>query len=348
MFPFAKQNMNCPGLLHKLSVLLVIPLALTLLSSNVFAAVAKNKIVQKTFSTPEEAAQALAAAAKADDDEQLLAVLGPQGKQLIFSGDEVEDKAGLDRFTRSYDENNQVVRKGDDTAVLEVGKDEWPMPIPIVKTRGGEWRFDTRQGKEEILNRRIGRNELSAIQVCLAFVDAQREYASKDRNGDGVLEYAQKFSSDRGQKNGLYWETKEGEEQSPLGPLVGEARKEGYTKRDEGQPTPYHGYFYKILKAQGKNAPRGAYKYVQNGRMVGGFAMVAYPAEYGMGGFAMVAYPAEYGTSGIMTFVVSQDGVVYEINMGKKAASTARAMTSFDPDKQWNKVKTKDTEYPGD
>lgn len=247
---------------------------------------------------------------------------------------EIVIKDQQERFIRAYDEKNQVVKKGEETAVLEVGKEAWPLPIPIVKARGGEWCFDTRRGKEEILNRRIGRNELSTIQVCLTYVDAEREYASKDRNGDGAREYAQKFLSDPGKKDGLYWEAKEGEEQSPLGPLVGQARKEGYKKGQGGRPVPYHGYFYKILKAQGKNAPRGAYNYVVNGRM--------------LGGFAMVAYPAEYGVSGIMTFIVSQDGVVYETNLGRQTVSIAGAMTVFDPGKRWHKVESKDTAPTGE
>ncbi len=321
-----------PGVLFKGLSILFITLAFIALASTSFAAAAKQKNLQKTFANPEEAVQALVSAAKTNDVEQLLAILGPDGKQLILSGDEVEDQAGLQRFALAYDEKNVLVKRSEEKAILEVGKDAWPLPIPIVKARGGEWRFDTSQGKEEILNRRIGRNELSTIQVCLAYVDAQREYASKDRSGDG-LQYAQKFISDPGQKNGLYWEAKEDEEQSPLGPLVGKAKKEGYSKKSGDQPTPYHGYYYKILKAQGMNAPRGAYNYVANGKMVGGFAMVAYPAQYGV--------------SGVMTFIVSHDGVVYETNLGKKTASIAQAMTFFDPDRTWQKVKDKDTQIAG-
>ncbi|MEN6438754.1 MAG: DUF2950 domain-containing protein [Syntrophobacter sp.] len=311
-------------------------LTLTTLSGAALAEGGKHKGQRtvdsgKTFSMPEEAVQALVVAAKTNDTQQLLAILGTDGKQLVFSGDEVEDRTTLERFTRAYEEKNQVVRESEKKAILEVGKDGWPLPIPIVKTSGGEWRFDTRQGKEEILNRRIGGNELSTIQVCLAYVEAQREFASKDR-GNGLLEYAQKFISDPGKKNGLYWEAKEGEEQSPLGPFIGYAIKEGYGKKKGDQPTPYHGYFYKILKVQGKYAPRGAYSYVVDDRMVGGFAMVAYPAQYGV--------------SGLMTFIVSHDGVVYEKNLGNKTLSAAQAMTSFNPDKTWQKVKSKHLELP--
>jgi hypothetical protein len=180
-------------------------------------------------------------------------------------------------------------------------------------------------GKEELLNRRIGRNELNTIQTCLAMVDAQREYAMKDRDSDKVREYAQKFMSTKGKKDGLYWEVKEGEKQSPLGSLAAQAVQEGYASKKPGdKPSPYHGYFYRILKAQGKNAPGGAYDYVVNGNMIGGFALVAYPAEY--------------GASGIMTFVVNHDGVVYEKDLGKETGKIAKAMTKFDPDKTWKKV----------
>jgi len=180
-------------------------------------------------------------------------------------------------------------------------------------------------GKEELLNRRIGRNELHTVKVCLAYVDAQREYALKDHDGDGLLEYAQKFSSTKGKKDGLYWEAKEGEEQSPIGPLTAQAVKEGCTGRKPGDnPVPYHGYFYKILKAQGKNAPGGAHDYLVKGNMIGGFALVAYPAEY--------------GDSGVMTFIVNHDGVVYEKDLGKETAKIAGAMSKYDPDKTWKKA----------
>lgn len=324
--------MEFRALLRGLSILFIVCLSVSALIGTGFAAGSKRKSAQKTFATPEEAVQALVEAAKANDTGQILVILGSEARQLVFSGDEVEDKAMLERFARAYDEKNQVIKKSENKALLEVGKDAWPLPIPIVKAKGTEWRFDTGQGKEEILNRRIGANELSTIQVCLAYVDAQREYASKDRDGDGVREYAQKFASDPGRKNGLYYEVKESEEPSPLGPFAAQARKEGYTKKSGDQPTPYHGYFYKILKAQGKSAPRGAYNYVKDGKMIGGFGMVAYPAQYGV--------------SGIMTFIVSHDGVVYEKNLGKNTASTAQAMTSFNPDKSWQKVKDRHIELP--
>jgi hypothetical protein len=191
--------------------------------------------------------------------------------------------------------------------------------------KGETWVFDTKAGNEELLNRRIGRNELNTIQTCLAMVDAQREYAMKDRDSDKLLEYAQKFWSTPGKKDGLYWEAKEGEAQSPLGALAARAVGEGYASRKPGdKPMPYHGYFYRILKAQGKNAPGGAYDYVVKGKMIGGFALVAFPAEY--------------GASGIMTFIVNHDGVVYQKDLGKETGKIAKAMTKFDPDKTWKKA----------
>jgi hypothetical protein len=310
-----------------LSVLIVVSLTLAGLCGGTYAASTKQKSVQRSFSSPEEAAQALAAAAKTNDMKELAAVLGPEGKPLISSGDAVSDRAGCERFVRMYEEKNQVLKENDQKAVLEVGSQAWPLPIPIVKA-GEEWRFDTKAGKQELLNRRIGKNELSVIQVCQAYVDAQREYAGKDRDGDGLLEYAQKFVSEPGQKDGLYWEVKQGEEPSPLGPFVANAKEEGYQRNKSGrQPSPYHGYYYKILKAQGKNAPGRAYSYVVNGHM--------------LEGFALVAYPAAYGSSGIMSFMVCHDGVVYEKDLGKNTHSIARALKDFDPDQSWRKVEPK-------
>ena len=285
-----------------------------------FAADAK----QKSFKSPEEAVKALVGAVKGNDTKELLAIFGPAGKELIFSGDKVADQAGRDRFVKAYEEMNKLVNENDNKIILHVGNGDWPYPLPVVK-KGEEWFFDTEAGKEEILNRRIGRNELNAIQVCLAYVDAQREYILKDRDEDKLLEYAQKFVSQKGQKNGLYWEAKEGEEQSPLGPLMAKAGVEGYiSKRPFGKRNPYHGYHYKILKSQGKNARGGEYDYVVNGKMIGGFGLVAYPDEY--------------GNSGVMTFIVNQDGVVYEKDLGEETEKIARAMEKFDPGKTWKKV----------
>ena len=258
---------------------------------------------QKTFASAEEAVKALISAARNNDDSEIVAIFGPDGKDLIFSGDKVADKQRREKFLADYDEQNKLVPEGD-SMILVISKKDWPFPIPVAK-KGGKWFFDTKKGKEEVLNRRIGMNELFTIQTVLAVVDAQREYAMIDHDGDGLREYAEKFASDPGKQNGLYWKTKEGEDPSPLGELLVKAKAEGYSKKDsKGNPVPYHGYFYKILKAQGKNVPGGAYDYIINGHMIGGFAIVAWPAKY--------------GNSGVMTFVVNHDGVVYQKRPRKK------------------------------
>lgn len=284
--------------------------------------------LQKKFVSPEEAVRALVEAIKLDNPETLKAVLGPGSENLISSGDEIADKSDQENFIDAYEEKNRIEIVGVKRAVLRVGNKDWPMPISIVK-KGKHWLFDAKAAEDEILNRRIGRNELSAMQVCLAYVDAQREYAQSDMDDDGLLEYAQKFESDSGLKNGLYWETKENEPRSPFGLFICMAAKEGYEVRGSlDAPEPYHGYFYKILKSQGKSAPGGAFDYVVNGKMIGGFAMVAYPARYGV--------------SGVMTFIVNQDGDIYEKNLGKNTMEIAEAMTVFNPNKTWRKVVPKE------
>jgi hypothetical protein len=277
---------------------------------------------QKSFPSPEEGVRALIDAARNNDEKTILEILGPEAKPIINSGDPVSDRNGRERFVTSYEEAHSLVESDDVTIVLQVGKDEWAFPIPLVKESAG-WRFDTAEGKEEILNRRIGRNELDVIQVCLAYVDAQREYYRRDPDGDSLLQYAQKFMSTKGKRDGLYWESAPGEEESPLGLLVAEARAEGY-KGGAGKPVPYHGYYYKILTGQGKDAPGGAYDYMVRGKMVGGFGMVAYPAQY--------------GSSGIMTFIVNHDGAVYQKDLGTKTAQIGQSMTRFNPDKTWKKL----------
>ena len=279
---------------------------------------------QRTFASPEEAVKALVEAARAEDTQALAAILGPESGPLISSGDAVADKQARARFVQAYEQSNKLERPTDAKAVLVTGADGWPMPIPVVK-EGDTWRFDTAAGKEEILNRRIGRNELNAIQVCLAYVDAQREYARAPREADGLLKYATRFRSDKGKKNRLYWPSKEGEVQSPMGLLVANARAEGYPRRRSGgKPTPYHGYFYRILTAQGPDAPGGAYDYVAEGKMIGGFALVAFPARY--------------AASGVMTFIVSHQGVVYQKDLGADTETIARDMKTFNPDSTWKKV----------
>ena len=284
-----------------------------------FAAAAQPK----TFASADAAVKALIAAAKSNDNKELMAIFGVGSKELIFSGDEVADKQRRARFLKAYDEKNRLVQQGNDM-VLVIGNDDWPFPIPVMK-KGDSWVFDLDRGREEILNRRIGENELFTIQSVRAVVDAQREYAMKDRDKNGLLEYAQKFRSDPGKKNGLYWESKAGEPQSPLGPIMVQARGEGYQGRTSSGPSPYHGYYYKILTAQGKDAAGGAYSYLVKGKMIGGFAVVAYPAEY--------------GNSGVMTFIVNHDGVVYQKNLGPNTASVAKSMANFSPDKTWTAVK---------
>ncbi len=279
---------------------------------------------QKTFTSPEEAVNGLMTAVKANDIKEMLAILGPEGKEIISTGDDVADKSARMRFALLFDEFNGLEKESDARATLIVGDDEWPLPIPIVK-RGETWLFDTKEGKEEVLNRMIGRNELDVIEACYGYEDAQRDYAGTDWNTNGVLEYAQKIVSDKGKRNGLYWEAAEDEIMSPLGPLFADAIKEGYSTRKPGEMrSPFHGYFFKILTAQGKNAPGGAYNYVINGHMVAGFALVAYPSHY--------------GSTGIMTFMVNQNGVIYQKDLGKNSAKTAEGIRKFDPDKTWKKV----------
>ena len=289
-----------------------------------FAGMAADAAVkQKGFASAEEAVKAAIGAVKANDDKEVLAIFGPEAKEVIFSGDPVSDKERRERFIKAYDQKNSLSKEGD-KIVLVVGGKDWPFPIPLVK-KGDQWFFDTKAGKEEILNRRIGQNELFTIQTVLAIVDAQREYAMKDLDGDGILEYAVKFRSDPGKKNGLYWETKEGEEPSPLGDLLAKARAEGYTtKGTKDKPVPYHGYYFRMLNKQGKHAQGGAFDYVIKRNQIGGFAVVAYPATY--------------GNSGVMTFVVNHEGVVYEKDLGKGTAKIAKAMTAYDPDKTWKKA----------
>jgi len=278
---------------------------------------------QKMFSSPEEAVKAAIAAARSNNDNELLAIFGPKAKEILFSGDPVADKQRRAEFVAAYDQANRLSTEGEDR-ILIAGKQDWPFPIPIVK-KGQSWMFDTEQGKQEVLNRRIGGNELFTIQTMLAIVDAEREYAIKDRDRNGLLEYAQKFLSDPGKKNGLYWEAKAGEPESPLGPIMVQARSQGYGAKITTAPGPYHGYNYRILTAQGKDAPGGAYSYLVKGKMIGGFAVVAYPAEY--------------GNSGIMTFIVNYDGKVFQKNLGPNTAAAAKSMKEYNPDKTWTEVK---------
>jgi hypothetical protein len=278
---------------------------------------------QRSFSSAEEAVKAAVAAAKSNDDKELLAIFGPAAKELLYSGDAVADRERRAQFLAAYEEKHRLEAEGQDT-ILIVGKQDWPFPIPVVK-KGKGWVFDTNKGREEVLNRRIGQNELNTIQALLAVVDAQREYATKDPNRDGLPEYAQKFLSDPGKKNGLYWDAKQGEPQSPLGPIMTRARSEGYQGKPSTTPVPYHGYYFRLLTGQGKNAPGGAYNYLWRGKLVFGFAVAAYPAQY--------------GNSGIMTFIVNHDGKVFQKNLGPNTASIAKSMKEYNPDSTWTEIK---------
>lgn len=278
---------------------------------------------QDQFSSPDDAIQALILAVKADDADALQHIFGSAGKELLASGDASQDRTDRETFLQAYEKKNLLRREGDTKAILHVGEEQWPFPIPIAK-KGTQWFFDAQEGSQELINRRIGKNELTTIQICLAYVDAQREYAAHDRNADGILEYAQKFTSSPGKKDGLYWKAEAGGEESPFGDLAAQAAREGYKKTDT-KPVPYHGYYFTIIKAQGAHAPGGAYDYILNGKMIGGFGMAACPAEYGV--------------SGVMTFIVNHDGIVYEKDLGGGSGEVAQRLLLFDPDATWKKVK---------
>ena len=275
---------------------------------------------QKTFASPEAGVNALVEAVKANDKMALRAILGAQSRKLISSGDDVSDARSREAFVAKYSEASKIVPDADRKATLVIGDDEWPMPIPLVKT-GSRWHFDARQGEKEILARRVGANELAAIQVCLAIVDAEHEYAGQARASNGGPHYAARFLSTSGKRDGLYWETQPDEASSPLGPLLAGAATEGYPKSEPKVLAPYHGYYYKILTSQGADAPGGAYDYFVRGRMIGGFAVLAYPARY--------------GASGVMSLMVNYEGVVYEKNLGRETKALAAGMTTFNPDASW-------------
>jgi len=278
-------------------------------------------VTQKTFASPEDAASALVQAVTAHDRAATLAVIGDAG-DWISSGDPAADRATAEHFIAAYAARH-AIEQNDDKATLRIGEDGFPFAFPLVR-RADRWRFDTAAGKDELLARRIGQNELDAINVLYAIADAERDYASEDRNGDGVLVYAQKFASSAGKRDGLYWPTKADEPASPLGIFVARAAAEGYRKRDSA-PTPYHGYYYRMLKGQGRNAQSGALDYVVRGRAIGGFAVVAYPARY--------------GNSGIMTFIINQDGKAYQADLGATTREKASAMQRFDPGTGWSPVR---------
>ena len=298
--------------------------AIAILPAQLRAEEKKADEKQRMFATPEEAIKALVDATKAADHDALHEIFGPEGRTLV-TGDKVQDDAAFQQFSREVAKMCTPVPQGDGKVILNIGDQNWPFPIPLVK-KNDRWFFDTAAGKEEIIDRHIGADELNTIGVCRTFVDAQRQYASKDRDGSEVLKYAQKFKSTPGKKDGLYWESAASEEASPFGPLVAEARAEGYPAHKPGEgPHPFHGYIFKILTRQGAAAPGGKYSYIINGNMIAGFAMIAYPANW--------------GESGIMTFIVNQQGKVFQRNLGPKTALLATDITEYNPDKSWMVVK---------
>ncbi|MCU0231261.1 MAG: DUF2950 domain-containing protein [Acidobacteria bacterium] len=273
---------------------------------------------QPTFATAEEAVQALIAAAKVRDIPKLVSLLGPGSEPIVSSGDAVSDRAETEGFLAAYAQKHSLVADDADTMLLQVGEDEWPLPIPIVK-KGGRWHWDGGAVAEELVFRRIGRNELDTMEACRGVVEAQREYASEGRDGQPAGMYASKLISDTGRRNGLYWPVGAGETPSPAGPLLAKAAAENYSVT--GQATPYHGYYYRLLTAQGPAAPGGAKSYLVEGGLVGGFGLIAYPAEYRQ--------------SGVMTFLVGADGVIYEKDLGPKTAELARQINEYNPDSSW-------------
>jgi len=277
---------------------------------------------QLSYESPEAAYQALYEAVKTHKPELIYPVLGPGSAKLIYTGDEVADQVMRDNFITAYDTAIKIETASDTRSTLLLGDNQSPFPFPLLKDNSG-WHFDVEAGAKEIINRRIGENELFAIKFCLAYGDAQNEYAEKDRNGNGLIEYAQRFSSSEGKYDGLYWPAAEGTPTSPLGPLVIRAKQEGYTKKDSG-PVTYHGYQYKILTGQGKDAPGGAYDYIIDGNMIGGYALVAYPAQW--------------GSSGVMSFICNHDGLVYQKNLGEDSVNLATKMSHFNPDESWSSV----------
>jgi hypothetical protein len=273
---------------------------------------------QQGYPSPEDAAAALAAAVKTGTKRAILRVLGNDAAEIVESGDDVADAETRERFLSAYEAKHSIKAEGNKKATLILGADDFPFPIPLVNNKSG-WEFDPAAGRLEILYRRIGRNELDAIQTSLAFVDAQNEYAEKDRTGDGAGVYAQRIVSSPGKKDGLFW--RDDRDQSPLGEFAAQAAAEGYKA---GAEAPYHGYYYRILKGQGANAPGGALNYVVRGKMIGGFALIAYPAEY--------------GNSGVMTFMVNHAGTVYQKDLGTRTEILAKRIALFDPDQTWKKV----------
>jgi hypothetical protein len=282
-----------------------------------------DKPSASVFAAPEDAGNALLAAAKSDDQNSLLAIFGPDSKGIISSGDAVQDKNVAETFATAYGMMHRWRKMKDGAQILLVGADNFAFPIPLKKNSGGEWFFDLAAGKDEILSRRIGRNELATIETCGAVADAQNQYFSELHDGETTKQYAMKFISDPGKHNGLYWQSPKGQPESPLGPLAAFAASEGYSAKPDAH-MPFHGYYFRMLNRQSERAPGGAKEYVADGKMVGGFALVAYPAEY--------------GNSGVMTFIINQDGLLLQKDLGKKTTEIATAMGEYDPNAGWNPI----------
>ena len=287
---------------------------------------------QKTFASPAEAGAAFLEAAKSGDQAALLAIFGPDGKEVLFSGDAVKDKNALQDFVTAYGEMNRwrEIKAGGET--LYIGADNYPFPVPLARNSSGQWSFDTAAGKDEVLARRIGKGELTAIAACAATADAEQQYIGETHDADSVKQYSLKFVSDEGKQNGLYWNVPEGHHPSPLGSLVEFAKGVGYTNSGD-KPQPFNGYYFRILTKQGDKAPGGAKDYIANGKMTGGFAVLAYPVDY--------------RNSGIMTFVVGKDGILYQKDLGEKTTDLAASMTEYNPGDGWNSVFEKDAPKSG-
>jgi hypothetical protein len=294
----------------------------TLCVSVVIGQPAAQVSTQKTFASPGEAVQAMISAATAGDTDQLIRIFGPQAEEILISGDEVADKRARENVLEKYSQMHRLVTEPDETVTLYIGAENWPFPVPLVN-EGGVWFFDTTAGKDEILYRRIGQNELDTVDTLRALVAAQKEYAKSPQKGETAGHYAQKLMSDEGKHNGLYWKSGPGEPESPIGPLVAEAAAQGYSRKDG--PVPFHGYIYKLLPSQGTNAPGGAMNYIVNGKMTRGFAILAYPVDY--------------RNSGVMTFIVNKNGKIYQKDLGTKTEAIASSMTAYNPDKTWKVAK---------
>jgi hypothetical protein len=302
--------------LHRASLLSGVAIAILLAGCFATRALAQQP-GQKTFASPEDASNALFMAVQSNDEKAILAILGPDGLRIVSSGDDAEDATERANFVAKYQEMHRFMKEPDGSTTLYIGAENWPTPIPLVSA-ANSWYFDTDAGKKEILYRRVGENEISTIRVLEELVAAQKEYYSAQQNV-----YAQKIFSDEGQQNGLYWKAADGAPESPIGPLVAQAVVEGYAKNQNGAPTPYHGYYFRVLTRQGNAAAGGPKSYIVDGKMTGGFAFVAYPAEY--------------RSSGVMTFIVGEDGVVYEKDLGGDTADLARAIHEYNPTPSWQK-----------